>query len=84
MHCKKASIQKVKHRILNRDDFIVANKVRNEEKEAFLLKENERAEDFLCEATIIHKVLAKNLWQSKIWKESNLMFSNTSFNSIKE
>ena len=38
LHYEKASIKKVKNRILNSDDFMV----KNEEIEAFLLKENER------------------------------------------
>ena len=56
----------------------------NEEVKAFLLKKNERTEDLLCEAITMHKVLAKSLWHYKIQKDSNLVFSNVSFDSMKE
>ena len=51
----------MKNRILNRDDFIVANEVNNEEIKMFLLKENERVANLLCEAKIMYEVLAKIL-----------------------
>ena len=38
--CERASIQKVKNRILNRVDFMVANEVNDEEIKAVLSKEN--------------------------------------------
>ena len=47
LRCERASIQVVKNRILNKNDFMVANEMIYEEVEAFLLKENERLEDFL-------------------------------------
>ena len=74
----------MKNKILNKNDFIVANEVTHEEVEAFLLKEIERTKHLLCEATIMNEVLAKSLWYSKIWKKSNLVFSNTSSNSLEE
>ena len=74
----------MKNRVLNRDDFMAANQVNNEEVEAFLLKENERAADLLREATITHEVLAKSLWHYKIWKKSNLVFTDSSFDSMEE
>ena len=84
LRCERASIQEVKNRILNRDDFMATNEANDEEIEAFLLKENERAEDLLREATTMHKVLAKSLWYYKIRKESNLVFSDSSSDSIEE
>ena len=84
LRCERASIQEVKNRILNRNAFMATNEANDEEIEAFLLKENERAEDLLCEATTMHEVLAKSLWYYKIRKESNLVFSDSSSDSIEE
>ena len=72
------------NKIVNRDDFMVENEVNDEEVEALLLKKNERIEDLLHKATIMHKVLTKSLWHYKIQKESNLVFSNTNSKSMKE
>ena len=84
MRCERASIQEVKNRILDRNEFIAANEVNHGEVFAFLLKENERAKDLLCEATKMHEVLAKSLWHAKLRKESNLDFSDNSSDSIEE
>ena len=58
----------MKNRIPNRNFFIVANEVNDEEVETFLLNKNETTQDLFCKVTTMYKVLAKSLWHSKIWK----------------
>jgi hypothetical protein len=38
-----------------------------------LIKENERDEDLLVEATKMHIAIAKSLWQIKLQKDTNLV-----------
>ena len=42
----------------------------------FLIKENERNEDSLLEATKIHIAIAKSLWHIKLKKYTNLVFQD--------
>jgi hypothetical protein len=37
------------------------------------LRENEKANDRLREATAIHEILAENLWQYKLRRNSSIM-----------
>jgi hypothetical protein len=42
--------------------------------EIFLIKENEKDEDLLLEATNMHIIMAKSLWQIKLQKYTNVVF----------
>lgn len=57
---------KVKRRILAMDDAPILDEVNDVESYLFLLRANEKANDLLKEATIMHKLLAESLWHYKI------------------
>ena len=51
----------------------IADKENDAETNLFLLRENEKANDLLREATAMHKTLAEKLWQYKLHKKSSIM-----------
>ena len=53
-------------RILAREDVPIEDEVNDAEIDLFILKEIEKTNDLLREATIMHEILAKCLWQYKI------------------
>ena len=68
-----AGITEVRRRILVREDMPIADEENDEETNLFLLRENEKANDLLREATMMHETLAKSLWQYKLRQKSNIM-----------
>ena len=68
-----ARIAEVRRRILVREDMPIADEENDEETNLFLLRENEKANDLLREATMMHETLAKSLWQYKLRQKSNIM-----------
>ena len=43
----------------------------------FLLKENEKANDLLREATVMHELMAESLWQYKLRQKSTIVDSDS-------
>ena len=68
---------KVKRRILAMDDAPILDEVNDVESYLFLLRANEKANDLLKEATIMHELLAESLWHYKILYRSNILDTNT-------
>ena len=63
---REASIHEVKNKISYRENSEFTNDIDDGEVETFLVKENGKAVDLLCEATRMHEILAKSLWHSKL------------------
>ena len=79
---EKVGIAEVRRRILAREDVPIADKENNAETILFLLRKNEKANDLLREATMMHETLAESLWQYKLRKKSSIM--ETDSNSDRE
>jgi hypothetical protein len=58
-------------------DAPIAYEVNDKETEIFLLKEIEKADDLLREATMMHELLAESLWQYKLRQKSNILDNNS-------
>jgi hypothetical protein len=63
--------------MLATEDAPIADEVNDKETEIFLLKENEKADDLLREATMMHELLAESLWQYKLSQKSNIVDSDS-------
>ena len=74
---ERAGIAEVKRRMLATEDAPIADEVNDKETEIFLLKENEKADDLLREATMMHELLAESLWQYKLRQKSNIVDSDS-------
>jgi hypothetical protein len=74
---ERAGIAEVKRRMLATEDAPIADEVNDKETEIFLLKENEKADDLLREATMMHELLAESLWQYKLRQKSNILDSDS-------
>ena len=59
--------------ILAREDVLIADENNDVKTYLFLLRENEKANDLLHEATTMHETLAESLWQYKLRKKSSIM-----------
>lgn len=59
------------------DDAPILDEVNDVESYLFLLRANEKANDLLKEATIMHELLAESLWHYKILYRSNILDTNT-------
>lgn len=70
---ERAGIAEVRRRILAREDMPIADEENDEETNLFLLRENEKANDLLREATTMHETLAESLWQYKLRQKSSIM-----------
>jgi hypothetical protein len=70
---ERAGIAEVKRRMLATEDAPIVDEVNDKEIEIFLLKENEKADYLLREATMMHELLAENLWQYKFRQKSNIL-----------
>ena len=66
---KKTKIIEVRRRILARHDALIPNKIIDVKINLLLLREIEKTNDILREATIMHNLLAKRLWRYKIWNK---------------
>ena len=66
---KKTKIIEVRRRILARHDALIPNKIIDVEINLLLLREIEKTNDILREATVMHNLLAKRLWRYKIWNK---------------
>jgi hypothetical protein len=84
LRCKKASIHEVKNRISYRENSELTNDIDDGEVETFVVMKNEKAVDLLREATRMYKILAKNLWYSKLQNQSTLEFSDSSSDCIED
>ena len=84
LRCKRASIYEVKNRISYRENSEFTDDIDDGEVEAFLVKENEKAVDLLREAIIMHEILAKSLWHSKLQNQSTLEFSYSSSDCMED
>ena len=71
----------MRKKILAREDVSIANEENDAETNLFLLKENEKANDLLREATAMHETLAESLWQYKLRKKSNIMETDSDSDS---
>lgn len=71
--------------IIAREDAPIADEINNVNK-LILLGENEKIYGFLREATMMHKLLAKRVWQYKLQKESTIRktYCDSGTNTIKE
>ena len=49
----------------------------NDEETKKILKKNEKANDILQEATVMHGLMAKSLWQYKLKQKSNIVDSDS-------
>ena len=78
---KIAEIVKVRRMILAREDVPIVDEENNAETYLFLSKENEKANDLLQEATMIHEILAESLWQYKLCKKSSIMKTDSDSNN---
>ena len=58
---KKVWLAEMKKKVLARNDALILNDINDVESNLFLLRENEKANDLLSEATIMHNLLAKSL-----------------------
>ena len=58
---ERARFAEVKRRILARDEASIPNKVNDVEIDLFLPRKNEKSNDFLREATIMHNLLGESL-----------------------
>ena len=58
---ERAGIAKVRRMILAREDVPIEDEVNDVEIDLFILKENEKANDLLREATMMHELLAESL-----------------------
>ena len=70
---ERSEIAEVRKMILAREDMPIADEENDEEINLFLLRENEKANDLLREATTMHETLAESLWQYKLRQKSNIM-----------
>ena len=61
-------------RILAREDVPIEDEVNDAEIDLFILKEIEKTNDLLREATIMHEILAECLWQYKIQEIYNFKY----------
>ena len=78
---ERAGIAEVRRRILAREDVPIADEENDEETNLFLLRENEKANDLLREATAMHETLAESLWQYKLRKKSSIMETDSDSDS---
>ena len=69
---ERAGLAEVKRRIIAREDAPIADEENDVETDLFILRENEKANDLLREATLMHELLAKSLWQYKLRKNSSI------------
>ena len=76
----RAAIEEVRSRTQYRQNSVVEDVV-NEENEAFLIAENEKATDLLREATNMHEVLATSLWEAKLCEYNPNVYSDTNSDS---
>ena len=67
----------MKRRMLATEDAPIADEVNNEEPKKILLKENEKANDLLREVTVMHELMAENLWQYKLRQKSTIVDSDS-------
>ena len=75
MRAELAAIGEVRNISITENDTRRAEVV-DRDTEIFLIKENEKDEDLLIEATNMHIAIAKSLWQIKLQKNSNLEFQD--------
>ena len=70
---KKIGIVEVRRNIIVGKDILIADEETDANAHLFLLRENEKANDLLREATSMHETLAENLRQYKLRKKSSSM-----------
>jgi hypothetical protein len=79
---QQASIDEVKSRIYKSDRRRITRNFEieevDDEEEAFLIKQDEKDENLLKEATLAHESIAKTLWEYNLAKESTIQFSESS------
>jgi hypothetical protein len=56
----------VKRKMLATEDAPIEDEVNDEEIEIFLLKETKKANNLLREVTVMHELMAENLWLYKL------------------
>ena len=78
---ERAGLAEVRRRILAREDVPIADEENDAETDLFLLKENEKANDLLREATTMHETLAESLWQYKLRQKSSSMETDSDSDS---
>ena len=73
-------LAEMKRRILAKDDTSIPDEL-NDVKNLFLLRKNEKGDDLLREATIIHNLLAESLSQYKIRYKYDILDTYSDSNS---
>ena len=63
---ERAEITELRKKILPREDMPIADEENDAKIDLFLLREIEKANDLLREATTMHEILAEYLWQYKL------------------
>ena len=63
---EKTEIAELRKKILAREDMPIIEEENDAKIDLFLLREIEKANDLLREATTMHEILAENLWQYKL------------------
>ena len=63
---ERAGLAEVKRKIMARDDALIPDEINNVKTNLFWLRENEKANDLLRGATIMHNLLAESVWQYRI------------------
>ena len=66
-------LTEVKRMILVKDYAPIPDEMNDVKTYLFLLKENEKANDILKEAIVMHNLLAESLWQYKIQYRSGIL-----------
>lgn len=72
----KTKSVEMKRKVLTKEDAPIANEVNKCEHISFFVKKTEKVNDFLRNATVMHKLLAEGLWQYKIWNKLGIPYTN--------
>ena len=81
---ERVGIVEVRKMILAREDVLIADEKNDAETYSFLLRENEKVNDLLWEATAMHEILAESLWQYKLRKKSSIVETDSDSDSDRE